>query len=75
MNQNTQGLIAAKDQISLSGGASIEGYLISNNLTTSDNTVNGTDTIVGGGITLTYNGDLVAPVLSDKVSILTWQKT
>jgi hypothetical protein len=74
LDQNTQGLIACKDQASISGGAIIEGYIISNNLTTSDNTVNGTETSIGGGVTLTYNGDLVAPFLSDKVSILSWQK-
>lgn len=75
MEQDTQGLIACKDQASLSGGANIEGYLISNNLTTSDNTVNGTETDGSGGLTLTYNGDMAAPVLSDKVSVLSWQQT
>ena len=75
MEQDTQGLIACKDQASLSGGANIEGYLISNNLTTSDNTVNGTETDGSGGLTLTYNGDMAAPVLSNKVSVLSWQQT
>ncbi|MBC8287856.1 MAG: hypothetical protein H8E42_10335 [Nitrospinae bacterium] len=75
MQQDTQGLIACKDQASLSGGANLEGYVISNNLTTSDNTVNESETDVSGGITLTYNGDLPAPFLSDKVTVLAWQKT
>jgi Tfp pilus assembly protein PilX len=75
LDQNTEGLIACKDQASIRGGANIEGYIISNNLTTSDNLVNGTETTVGGGITITYNGDLVSPFLSDKVSILSWQET
>jgi hypothetical protein len=72
MEQDTQGLIACKDQAPFSGGANIEGYFISNNLTTSDNIVNGTETDGSGGLTLTCNGDLAAPVLSNKVSVLFW---
>lgn len=75
LEQDTQGLIACKDQASIAGGATLEGYIISNNLTTSDNTVNGTETSVSGGVTLTYNGDMTAPVLSNQVTVLTWQET
>ncbi len=75
MNQDTTGLIACKDQFSIRGGANIEGYIIGNNLTTTDILVNGTESSVGGNITITYNGDLLAPVLSNKVTILSWQKT
>ncbi|MBL4665250.1 MAG: pilus assembly PilX N-terminal domain-containing protein [Nitrospinaceae bacterium] len=75
LDQDTQGIIACKDQASLSGGANIEGALITKNLTTSDNTVNGTETDGSGGLTITYNGDVVTPVLSNKVSILSWQET
>lgn len=75
LDQDTQGIIACKDQASLAGGANIEGSVITKNLTTSDNTVNGTETDGSGGLTITYNGDVVAPVLSNKVSILSWQKT
>jgi hypothetical protein len=75
LNQDTQGLIACKDQFNIQGGANIEGYFIGNNLTTDDNVVNGTESAAKGGITITYNGDLLAPVLSDKVTVLSWQKT
>jgi|SaaInlStandDraft_6_1057023.scaffolds.fasta_scaffold36629_2 hypothetical protein len=75
LDQDTQGIIACKDQASLSGGANIEGSLITKNLTTSDNTVNGTETDGSGGLTITYNGDVVTPALSNKVSILSWQET
>jgi len=75
LDQDTQGLIACKDQFDVSGGANIEGYFIGNNLTTDDNVVNGTESAVKGGITITYNGDLLAPVLSNKVTVLAWQQT
>ena len=75
LNQDTQGLIACKDQFNIQGGANIEGYFIGNNLTTDDNVVNGTESAAKGGITITYNGDLLAPVLSDKVTVFSWQKT
>jgi len=76
MDQDTTGVIACKDQFSISGGANLTGYIIGNNLTTDDQTtVNGTESGVAGGMTITYNGDLVVPVLDDKVTILSWQKT
>ena len=75
MEQNTTGLIAAKDQVSLGGGATLEGYIIANDLTGDDNTVNSRITDASGGVTLVYNGDIVAPVLSNKVSLLSWQET
>jgi hypothetical protein len=75
LDQDTQGIIACKDQASLAGGANIEGTVITKNLTTSDNTVNGTETDGSGGLTITYNGDVVAPVLSNKVAVLSWQET
>ncbi len=75
LDQDTQGIIACKDQASLSGGANLEGSVITKNLTTDDNTVNGTETDGSGGLTITYNGDQVAPFLSNKVSVLSWQQT
>jgi len=54
----------------------LTGYIIGNNLTTNDQTtVNGTESSAKGGVTITYNGDIVAPVLSNKVSLLSWQET
>jgi len=75
LDQDTQGIIACKDQASLSGGANLEGSLITKNLTTSDNTVNGTETDGSGGLTITYNGHQVAPVFSNNVTVLSWQQT
>jgi hypothetical protein len=75
LDQDTEGLIACKDQFSISGGANLTGYIIGNNLTTSDNVVNGSESGVAGGMTITYAGDLLAPVLDNKVTILSWQKT
>jgi len=76
MDQDTTGVIACKDQFDISGGANLTGYIIGNNLTTNDQTtVNGTESSAKGGVTITYNGDIVAPVLSNKVSLLSWQET
>ncbi len=75
MEQDTQGLIAAKDQASIAGGATLSGSIITNNTGTTDSTVTGTGTTLTGGITLVYNGDLYGPETSDKVAVLAWQKT
>ena len=34
-----------------------------------------TSNTIGGSVTITYNGDLVAPFLGNKVSVIAWQET
>lgn len=74
MDQDTQGIICAKDQFSIGGTATLSGFIIGGNLTTSSNVVNGTESSIQGSMTLAFNSSLVPPVLSDKVAILAWQE-
>ncbi|KMP12702.1 hypothetical protein UR09_00485 [Candidatus Nitromaritima sp. SCGC AAA799-A02] len=74
MDQNTMGLIACKDQMTVGGGASFTGSMIAKNLGTTDNTVQGDALKVHGGITIVYDNNLIAPFLSNKVTVLTWQE-
>jgi hypothetical protein len=68
-----QGLMAAKDQLSISGTVALEGFLIAADVGTSENLV--TSNTISGSLTATYNGDIVAPFLSNKVTIIAWQET
>ena len=34
-----------------------------------------TSNTIGGSVNITYNGDLVAPFLSNKVDVIAWQET
>jgi Tfp pilus assembly protein PilX len=68
-----QGLMAAKDQLSISGTVTLEGFLIAADVGTSENLV--TSNTISGSLTVTYNGDIVAPFLSNKVTIIAWQET
>ncbi|MEK9629850.1 MAG: hypothetical protein VW455_12630 [Nitrospinota bacterium] len=68
-----QGMMAAKDQLSISGTVSLEGFLVAADVGTSENLVTSND--IGGSLTVVYNGDSVAPFLSNKVSVIAWQET
>ncbi len=68
-----QGMMAAKEQVSISGTVSLEGFLIAADADTSESLVTGNT--ISGSLTVTYNGDVVAPFLSNKVKVIAWQET
>ena len=68
-----QGMMAAKEQVSISGTVSLEGFLIAADTDTSESLVTGNT--ISGSLTVTYNGDIVAPFLSNKVKVIAWQET
>ncbi|MBT5472288.1 MAG: hypothetical protein HOK41_16915 [Nitrospina sp.] len=68
-----QGMMAAKEQLSISGTVTLEGFLIAADVDTSENLV--TSNTISGSLTVTYNGDIVAPFLSNKVKVIAWQET
>jgi Tfp pilus assembly protein PilX len=68
-----QGMMAAKEQVSISGTVSLEGFLIAADVDTSESLVTGNT--ISGSLTVTYNGDIVAPFLSNKVKVIAWQET
>lgn len=73
LNQDTTGLISAKDQFSIGGTATLTGYIIGGSLTTSSNIANGTESDIHGGVKITFDPSLVPPIFSNKVTILSWQ--
>jgi len=68
-----QGMMAAKEQLSISGTVNLEGFLIAADVDTSESLVTGNT--ISGSLTVTYNGDMVSPFLSNKVKIIAWQET
>jgi hypothetical protein len=68
-----QGMMAAKEQLSISGTVTLEGFLIAADVDTSENLV--TSNTISGSLTVTYNGEIVAPFLSNKVKVIAWQET
>lgn len=68
-----QGFIAAKEQVSFSGSVQLEGFVVASDSAATENLVTGNT--IGGSVTITYNGDLVAPFLGNKVSVIAWQET
>ncbi len=68
-----QGMMAAKEQLSISGSVILEGFLVAADVDTSENLVTGNT--ISGSLTVTYNGDLVSPFLSNKVKVIAWQET
>ncbi len=68
-----QGIMAAKEQIDISGTVNLNGYIVSANVADAENLVS-PDSSISGSLTVTYNGDVVAPMLSDKVVVLAWQE-
>jgi len=72
-SNSIQGLVYAGEQIEISGNISFNGFIIAADASATDGTV--TENKISGNPTITYNGDVVSPFLSSKVSILSWQKT
>lgn len=68
-----QGMMAAKEQLSISGTVTLEGFLVAADVDTSESLV--TSNTISGSLTVTYNGDSVAPFLSNKVKVIAWQET
>ena len=68
-----QGFIAAAEQISISGNISVNGFIVASDSAATENLV--TSNTISGSATVTYNGDIVAPFLDNKVSIIAWQET
>ena len=68
-----QGMMASKEQVSISGTVSLEGFLLAADTDTSKSLVTGNT--ISGSLTVTYNGDIVAPFLSNKVKVIAWQET
>jgi len=66
-------MMAAKEQLSISGTVNLEGFLIAADVDTSESLVTGNT--ISGSLTVTYNGDMVSPFLSNKVKIIAWQET
>jgi len=71
LNQSVEGIVIAKEQISLGGNVTLNGYVIASDLTATGDTVDGND--VSGSFKVTYNG-LKNPFLNDQVSILSWKE-
>ena len=67
-----QGFLAAKEQISVSGAVNLEGFIVASDASNTENLVTGNT--IGGSLTITYNGDIVAPFLGNKVTVIAWQE-
>ncbi len=68
-----QGVMAAGEQIDISGTVTLEGYVVASDTADVENLVSPNSTI-SGSITVTYNGNVPAPFLSDTVIILAWKE-
>ena len=67
------GFMAAGEQISISGTVTLEGAIVAADASNSESLVTGNS--IGGSLTITYNGDMVSPALSNKVKVIAWQET
>jgi cytoskeletal protein CcmA (bactofilin family) len=70
-NQVLQGIIAAHEQVSLSGNSQVTGFIIADDASNKGTVV--VNDAVQGNIDLTYNGGISNPFPGD-VEILTWQQ-
>lgn len=67
-----QGMIYAGEQIDLGGNVSINGFVLAADAAASESLVTSND--VSGNATITYNGDVTSPFLSNKVTVISWQE-
>jgi len=67
--QNTSGIIAAHEQIKISGNPTIKGYVVAENATATSNTV--TDDTLTGNLTITFDCGLTPP-LQGPLQFLAW---
>ena len=70
-NQSYQGIIAAHEQLSLSGNPTLNGFIVVENAANSGGSYADNNTI-SGNIGITYNGSLDNPFPGD-VQVMTWQ--
>ncbi|HZC80800.1 MAG TPA: hypothetical protein VE222_03615, partial [Nitrospiraceae bacterium] len=68
--QNLTGIIAAREQVGISGNPSINGYVLAADAGTTSTLV--TSNSISGALNLTYNGDKGNPYLGN-VQVVTWQ--
>jgi Tfp pilus assembly protein PilX len=71
-SNTVQGFLAAKEQISVSGSVTLEGAIVAADASNTESLVTGNS--IGGSLTITYNGDIVAPFLGNKVTVIAWQE-
>ena len=67
-----QRMMTAKEQVSISGTVSREGFLIAADIDTSGNLVTGNT--ISPSLTVSCNGDIVATFLSNKEQLIAWQE-
>jgi len=68
-----EGIIACQEQLSVSGTVSLQGYVVSADIADAENLVSPESTI-SGNMSIEYNGDTVAPFLSNKVVVMDWKE-
>ncbi|QPJ64507.1 MAG: hypothetical protein G3M78_03480 [Candidatus Nitrohelix vancouverensis] len=68
-----EGMIYAGEQIEFSGNPTINGFVLAADASATDSRV--TANLLSGNPNINYNGGGVAPFLSNKVTILSWQET
>ncbi|MCH8156837.1 MAG: hypothetical protein IID18_03635, partial [Nitrospinae bacterium] len=67
-----QGIIACGEQIDVSSNVTLSGYMVASDASSDDDKV--TANQISGNMTITYNGNVTAPFLSNKVIVLSWQE-
>jgi len=73
LKQDTTGIISAKDQFSIGGTATLTGVIFGGSLTTNSIIANGTESDIHGDFSVTFDASMIPPVLSDKVTIISWR--
>jgi cytoskeletal protein CcmA (bactofilin family) len=68
--QTFEGIIAARGHIRVSGNPSLNGCIIAENATGTQDQENR----VSGNMTITYNGGMASPFISNTVRILSWRQ-
>ena len=69
-----EGMLYAGEQMSISGDVDLNGYIFSANLADDENLV-GPESSISGTLTITYSCNGILPIISDFVSILSWQES
>jgi hypothetical protein len=69
--QRFEGIMAAHEQLEVTGNPTLKGFMLAENATTVSNTV--INTRVNGDMSLTYNGNLKNPLKGD-VQMLSWRQ-
>ncbi len=69
--QRFQGIMAAHEQLEVTGNPTLQGFMLAENATMLSNTV--INDRVNGDMSLTYNGNLKNPLKGD-VQLLSWRQ-